>query len=69
MDVNYLNETELEKYKNLAIRLIEDKKQLNRLIHDFAYIVDLLADDPSNIKSWFKAKELLIKYKEYSLKN
>lgn len=38
-----------------------------KIADDLAFALDLVADDPTNIKSWFKAQKALERYEKESL--
>ena len=42
-----------------------EKETLKRLVDDMAYVLDLLVDDSSNNRNWFKVKEVLDRYEKY----
>jgi len=40
-------------------------KKLEKLLDKMAYTLDLLVDDSSNNRNWFKVKEVLDEYEQY----
>lgn len=42
-----------------------DIAKLEKLLDEMAYVLDLLVDDSSNNRNWFKVKEVLDKYEKY----